>query len=328
VITQVPRGFFQHSHHPVGAFHFHLADALLDGGQVFVAFALEAFAYLVVVHRHRHVAGIDAVEAPGGQAILCQCPLPGRHHFLRIVLPRRIVDLIEYVEELGGIRARHGLRHQVLEGIAHGARLRMAGIEEHQHQVGQIDDVADDVQRRRALLVGVEPRRVDEDLAAQRLRAAGLQLQVGIHAPAVPLGDLFYVVADLVEGQARVAVQGQAGQHRWRVFGAVADHREFVVHRLIAGALQLLPGVLIEKRGLARGKGSQHGDDGPPGHLGGIGVIVTEQAQATGYPVELLIASHHTGQNGVFLLEMRFEALHALLAGGLGHVASVSSDAG
>ncbi len=41
----------------------------------------------------------------------------------------------------------------------------MAGVEEHQHQIGKIYDVIGDVQRRGALLVGIEARRIDVDLA-------------------------------------------------------------------------------------------------------------------------------------------------------------------
>jgi hypothetical protein len=46
----------------------------------------------------------------------------------------------------------------VFQGVLHGAGLRVARVEEHQHQIRQIDDVIGNAQGRRALLVGVEAR--------------------------------------------------------------------------------------------------------------------------------------------------------------------------
>ena len=55
--------------------------------------------------------------------------------------------MIKNVQELAGVRTDNGLRHQVLEGIVHGARFRVPGIEKHQHEIGQINDVIGDAQR-------------------------------------------------------------------------------------------------------------------------------------------------------------------------------------
>ena len=318
-VAQMPGGLLQHAHHPVGALDLHLVDAGLDLLHVLVALAFQPFARLFVLHRQGDALGIDAIEAPGGQAVLRQRALPGGHHFLRIVFPRGVVDLIEDVEELRRVGAVHRVCHQVLQGVAHGAGLGMARIEQHQHQIRQIHDVIDDEQGGGALLIGIEPGGIDEDLAAQCLGLAGLELQVRIHAAALAVGDFLDLAADLVEREARVAVQRQPWQDPALFFGAIADHGEAVVHRLVAGALQLGADVLVEKGRFAGRKSAEHGDHRPPGDVHGVGVVVIQQTQPPGDVIELLKTLHRPRQHGVFLFQMLFEALDALLGGGRGH---------
>jgi hypothetical protein len=130
---------------------------------------------------------------------------------LWVVLPRRVVDLIEYVQKLVGIRATHGVRDQMLEGVLHSARLRVPRIEEHQHEVGQVDNVIGNLQRRGALLVGVEARGIDDDLSAKMIAVAGFELQVGIDPRPFAGGDGFQVTTHLIEGEARIGIQGETG---------------------------------------------------------------------------------------------------------------------
>ena len=142
----------------VGPFHFHLVDALQDRIHVRGAARFETFAQHRVVDGDGRIQVINAVEAAGGETFLRERPLPGTEYLFRVVLPRRIVDLVEDVQELVGVGAAHGVRHQMLQSVLHGAGLGVSGIEEHQHQVRQVDDVIGDLQGCRALLVGVEAR--------------------------------------------------------------------------------------------------------------------------------------------------------------------------
>ncbi len=120
----------------VGALDLHLPHAAVDLAQVHVALGLEALAFALVLDGNGGVGVVDGVEAAGGQALLAQGALPGGHHVLGIIFPRRGVQLIEDVKELARVRPADGFGDQVLEGIAHGPRLRVAGVEEDQHQVG------------------------------------------------------------------------------------------------------------------------------------------------------------------------------------------------
>jgi hypothetical protein len=158
----------------------------------------------------------------------------------------------------------------VIEGVAHRPGFGVTAVEEHQHQVGQVDDVIGDAQGGGALGVGIESGRVDDDLAAQVLAATGLELQVGVDARAFADGDLVDLGADLVEGEARVGIQCHPRQGVRFLLVAVADDGEAVVHRLVATALQLFAKIVVDEGGLARREGAQYRDQGPPGDLGGV----------------------------------------------------------
>jgi hypothetical protein len=55
---------------------------------------------------------------------------------------RQVVSImVQHEHQLGEVVARGDAIDQVLQGVPHRPGFRMAGIEEHQHQVGQIDDV-------------------------------------------------------------------------------------------------------------------------------------------------------------------------------------------
>ena len=177
---------------------------------------------------------VDAVEPARGEPGLGERALPRGEDVLGVVLARRVVDLVEDVEELVRVRPVDGVPHEVAQRVLHRPRLGVARIEEHQHQVGQVDDVIGDAQRRVALLVGVEPRRVDEDLPSQRFAPAGLELEVGVDPPAFAAGHALDVAADLVEGETRIGIEREAGQGARRLVVAEADDGELVVDRLVS----------------------------------------------------------------------------------------------
>ncbi len=135
----------------------------------------------------------------------------------------------------------------MLEGVLHGAGLGVARVEEHQHQIRQVDDVIGEFQRRGALRVGVETRRIDENLTAQVFAVAGLELQVGIHPRAFAGGDGFQIPAHLIEGKAGVGIESESRQHALLVVVAVADDRELVVDGLVAGYLQLVSQIEVDE---------------------------------------------------------------------------------
>ena len=74
---------------------------------------------------------------------------------------------------------------------------------------------------------------------------------------ALSLGDCLVVTkTELGEGSSTWAQGGIAV--------AVADDSEFVIHGLVAGALQVMADVLVEEGRFAGGKGAEYGDDRPP----------------------------------------------------------------
>ena len=119
-------------------------------------------------------------------------------------------------------------------------------------------------------------RRV-EDLALEQLAGAGLELQVGIHAPALAGRHRLDVAADLIERETGIGIQGQAGQGPRHGVAAEADDGELVVHRLIAGILQRITQVLVDEGRLAGRKGPQRRYQRPPRDLRGIGLAAREQ---------------------------------------------------
>ena len=209
-----------------------------------------------------------------------------------------------------------GVPHQMAQRVLHRAGLGMPGIEEHQHQIGQVDDVIGNAQRRGALGVGVESRRIDEYLAAQRFAPAGPELEVGVDPASLAGGHALDVTADLIEGEARVGVEGEAGQGARRIVGSEADHRELVVHGLIPGRLE--PGLqeVIDERRLPRREGSEHRDHRPPGDLCGERFLAREDSEPVRHRVELAKALHDIEEQGVLVLQVRLERRNAALEGG------------
>ena len=223
--------------------------------------------------------------------------------------------MVQDIKELAGVRATDGLAHQVLEGIAHGPRLGVAGIEEHQHQVGEVDDVIGDPQGRGALGVGIETGGVDEDLAAQGLAGTGLELQVGVDATPLARRHLLDVLGNVIEWKARVRVQGDAGKGVGGGLARIADDGEPIVDRLVAAALDLVAQKMVDKGRLAGGKGAQYRDQGPPGDLVRVGLIGREQAHGVGNLVQGAEALHGAEEDRIFLGEVGLETLEPLIDG-------------
>ena len=113
----------------------------------------------------------------------------------------------------------------------------MAGVEKYEHEVGKVDDVIREAQRRGALRIGIESRGVDQDLTPQTLAGAGFELQIGVDPVAFALGHRFDFVRHLVEGESWIGIQCNARQRMGRVLPAIADDGELVVDGLVAGAL-------------------------------------------------------------------------------------------
>ncbi len=88
---------------------------------------------------------------------------------------------------------------QVFERIVHGARFGMARIEKHQYQVREIDNVVRDLQRRRALRVGIKTWGIDNDFAAYLIARARFQLQL-TNISGDNLSDVFLQVNTLTGG--------------------------------------------------------------------------------------------------------------------------------
>src|SRR5687768_4078618 len=112
---------------------------------------------MLVLDRRGRRRIVDLIETPRGQTLLRERTLPSREHFLGIVLPSGVVDLVQDVEELVEVGALQRAGDEMLQRIAHRTGLRMARIEEHENEIRYIDDLVRDPQRRRALLVRIEP---------------------------------------------------------------------------------------------------------------------------------------------------------------------------
>ena len=138
--------FLQHPHHAVGTLDLDLPNARLDIAEVFITLAFKALPYLFVLQRHCRIARIDPVEPACGKTVLGQGTLPRRHYLFGIILASGIIYLVEDKQNLGRIGPVDSVCDEVLQGIPHGTRLGMAGIEEHQHQVRQVDDTVGDHQ--------------------------------------------------------------------------------------------------------------------------------------------------------------------------------------
>ena len=189
----------------------------------------------------------------------------------------------------------------------------MSGIEEDEHQVGQVDDVVRQTQGRSALGVGVEARRVDKNVASQPLARTSLELEVGIDAPTLPGGHPLDGLAYFVEGKTWVGIQRNPRQQLYILVGAEAEHRELVVHGLVSRELQFLAEVVVDEGGLARRVGPQCRDDRPPRHMCGERFPAAEECQMPGDLVECLEAPDDPDQRRVLFLQMRLQASEAFL---------------
>ena len=312
-VLDVPRGLLEGADDAIGAVDAHLLHAVVDLLHVDVALRLEPLPQRVVVDGHGGGGVVDAVETARGQPLLGEGALPRGDDVLRVVLARGGVDLVQDVQELAGIGPADGLRHEVVQGVPHGAGLGMAGVEEHQHEVGEVDDVVRDAEDRRALVIGVEAGRVDDDLAPDLALGAGLQLQVGVDAPPLAGRQLLDGSAQPVEREARVGVEGEPRQHPGLVLLPVADDREAVVHGLVPGDLQRLPDIVVDEGRLAGRVGAQHGDHRPPGDARGERLLGLEEPEAMAHPVELAEARDGLQQDRVLLGEVFLQAPQALL---------------
>ncbi|MCW2237573.1 hypothetical protein M2351_002136 [Azospirillum canadense] len=299
----------------VGAGDLHLVDALLDFGKVGVAPRFVAGAHRLVLDGDGRLAVIDRVEATGHQPGLRDGPLPRAEHGLQVVFLRRGVDLVQDVADLARVGAVHRLGHQMLQRVLHRPGFRMAAVEEDQDEVRQLDDVVDQPQDGAALVVGVEARRVDEDLAARPFAGQRLQLQIVVDALALPGRDLFDLVGDPVEGEARVGVQRSAGQRLAPRLRPVADDREFVVHRLVAGVLQRRAEIAVQEGRLAGREGAEHRDHRPPWDARGQRFVPAQHAQPGQQPVELAEGRDHRKKVRVLRAEVRVQGREALLEG-------------
>ena len=203
----------------------------------------------------------------------------------------------------------------------------MAGVEEHQHQSGEPDDVIRDAKNRGPLLVGVESRRVDDDLAADAGAGAGLELKVRVDAPPLAGRDLLDVAAHLVEREPRVGIEGEAGEGARRALpGAEADRGEAVVHRLVAGDLDRLAQIAVDEGGLAGREGAEHRDERPPGDLAREGLVRRQEPEPPGDLVEAPEGPHRIEEDRVLFAEMPLEAVE-LLGQGVVHGTGSSSAA-
>ena len=99
----------------------------------------------------------------------------------------------------------------MIEGVFHRARFRMARIEKHQNQIGQIDNVVGNSQRGISLGIGVKTGGIDQYLALDRFGRAGFELQVCIDALALARSNLVDIFTDIVERKTRIGVQRQPG---------------------------------------------------------------------------------------------------------------------
>src|SRR5262249_20103224 len=132
LLGNIVDGLFQDAHDAIGPIDFDLLHTAINFGYILIAFRLEARPERLVVDRNGRLLVVDAIEAPGGETSLGQGALPGGHHVFGIVLFGSGIDLIENVQEFVGVRTDNGLRYQMIQGIVHGARFGVAGVEEYQ----------------------------------------------------------------------------------------------------------------------------------------------------------------------------------------------------
>ena len=300
----------QHADYPVRPFHLHLPHPVPDLREIRVALGPEPGAQALVLDRHGGCLVVDLVEAPGREAARGEGALPGPEDLLRVVFPGRVVDLVQDVQELARVGPPDGPLHEVAQGVLHRPRLGVPGVEEHQHQIREPDDVIGDAQDRGPLLVGVEPRGVDDDLAADARARARLELEVRVDAPPLAGRHLLDVAAHLVEREPRIGVEGEAGEGARRpLAGAEANRGEAVVHRLVAGELDRLAEIAVDERGLAGREGAEHRDEGPPGDLDREGLVGGKEAQLPCDLVEASEGAHRVEQDRVLLAQVPFEAV-------------------
>ena len=199
------------------------------------------------------------------------------------------------------------------QGVLHRPRLRVACVEEHQDEVGESDDVIGDAKDGGALLVGVEPGGVDDDLSPDLRARAGLELEVGVDAPPLARRHLLDVPAHLVEREPRVGVEGESRKRaRAALAGAEADCGETVVHRLVARDLDRLAEIAVDEGRLAGREGAENRDEGPPGHLAREGLVGRQEADSPRDFVETPERAHRVEQNRILLAKMPFEAVELL----------------
>ncbi len=97
------------------------------------------------------------------------------------------------------------------------------------------------------------------------------------------------------------------------MLAAEADDRELVVHRLVAGGLQLVAHVVVDEGGLAAGEGAENGDHGPPRDPGGDGFVAGQAAQLVGNLVQAPEGLDDLQENRVLLFQVVLELLQVFL---------------
>ena len=293
---------FQHRNDAIVALQFNLVHAAGNFGKIGIAFGAEPFAQRFVFDRDGGFFVVNRVKLPCGQAGLCNCALPCANHLFGIVVFGGGINLVQHIDEFRSVGAFYRVCDQMFQRVLHGTRFRVACIKEHQHQIGQINDVIGDAQGRGALIVSIKAGAVDDDLVLDCILVGGAQLQVAFDMLALALRYFFDLVADPVEWKARVGIQCGAGQG---LIGgcacrAVADHSEFVIHCLVAGALQFVPDVGVDKGGFARRKCAQHRNQRPPRYARGQRRFTVQQAGFVKQFVKLVIGRQNFQQGRVF----------------------------
>ena len=279
----------------------------MDFTQVGIALGFKALSQGLVFDWYSSFRAIDCIEASRCQAAFTEGSLPGSDDFLGIVLAGSGVELVQNVKELARIRSRDRAGDEVIECIPHCARFGMTCIEKDQHEIGKVHDVIRDSQGRGPLGIGIEARGVDQDLAANAFGIAGLHLQVAVDTLAFALGNLFDVMADAIEGKARVCVERNTGKRMARTLLAETDDGEFVVNSLVATALQLLSEKMVDEGRFSGREGSQDGDQRPPGDLGCKGLLTIKQACLVTNLVELLERLDRLDEYRIFVLQVPFK---------------------
>src|SRR5690606_32720975 len=155
------------------------------------------------------------------------------------------------------------------------------------------------------------------------LAVASLQLQIRIESGARAGRDLVDLAADVVEREARIAVERERGQDLRRAFAPVADHRELIVDGLIARSLALAAEKPVDEGRLARGERAEHADQRPPRDLHRERLVPIEQPEPVRDDVEAAEAADDIEEIRILALEMRREPVEMLLQRerrGFGHL--------